>query len=50
MLQQITPYVGQYYSFEWIRKNVLMMSDDDIKLIAQQNQAEPPISPEEQGQ
>lgn len=46
-LQQITPYIGQFYSFEWIRKNVLMQSDDDIKLIAAQNKENPPPAPED---
>ena len=31
LLQQLDPYVGKYYSIEWIRKNVLMQTDDDIK-------------------
>lgn len=33
MLQTIDPYVGKYYSIDWIRKNVLMQSEDDIKEI-----------------
>lgn len=33
MLQAIEPYVGKYYSVEWIRKNVLHQSDEDIEEI-----------------
>ena len=46
-LQQISPFVGSYYSIEWIQKNVLMQSDDDIKDIQKQNKENPPIVPEE---
>lgn len=31
ILQQLDPFVGKYYSVAWIRKNVLMQSEDDIK-------------------
>lgn len=31
MLQLIDPYVGKYYSNAWVRKNVLMQSEDEIK-------------------
>lgn len=48
-LNQISPYVGMYYSIEWIQKNVLMQSDEDIKEIALQNKQNPPVVPEEQG-
>lgn len=30
-LQQVDPYVGKYYSIPWIRKNVLMQTEEDIK-------------------
>lgn len=30
-LQQIDPFVGKYYSVAWVRKNVLMQTEDDIK-------------------
>ena len=36
LLQNIDPYVGKYYSNNWIRKNVLMMSEEDIKEIDQE--------------
>jgi len=31
LLQNIDPYVGKYYSSNWIRKNVLMQTEDEIK-------------------
>ena len=31
LLQQIDPYVGKYYSVGWVRKNVLMQTEDEIK-------------------
>jgi hypothetical protein len=33
VLSQVSEYVGQYYSKEYIRKYILMQSEDDIKLI-----------------
>jgi hypothetical protein len=36
LLQLVDPYVGRYYSMEWIRKNVLQMTDDDIAEIDEQ--------------
>jgi hypothetical protein len=48
-LQQITLYAGSYYSQEWIQKNVLQQSDEDIKEIAKQNKENPPPQPEDQG-
>lgn len=46
-LMQISPFVGTYYSIEWVQKNVLMQSEEDIKEIAVQNKENPPIVPEE---
>jgi hypothetical protein len=31
MLQQMEQYVGKYYSAKWIKKNVLQLTDDEIK-------------------
>jgi hypothetical protein len=36
LLQLVDPYVGRYYSMEWIRKNILQMTDDDIAEIDEQ--------------
>ena len=30
-MNEITQYVGEYYSKEWVMRNVLRMSDDDIE-------------------
>ena len=46
-LQQIFPFVGTYYSQEWVKKNVLQMSDEDIKDIDAQIKSEPQPNPEE---
>jgi hypothetical protein len=35
-LSVIDPFVGRYYSKEWVRKNVLMQDDKDIKEIDEQ--------------
>jgi hypothetical protein len=39
-LDQITPYVGKYYSNEWVRKHVLYQSDEEIEEMDEQNMAE----------
>lgn len=56
MLRDIDDYVGRYYSNEWIRKNVLQQSDEDIEDIDKQIAGEkdnpqyaPPV-PEGQGE
>ena len=36
LLQAVDPYVGRYYSKEWVRKNVLQMDDEEIEEIDQQ--------------
>lgn len=35
-LREIDEYVGRYYSVEWVRKNILMQSDEDIEEIIKQ--------------
>lgn len=40
LLQQLDPYVGKYYSIDWIKKNILMQTEDEIKEIAKQMQAD----------
>ncbi len=39
-LQNIDPYVGKYFSHEWVRKHILYQSDDDIKDITSQIESE----------
>ena len=41
-LDQVSQYVGDYFSKEWVMKNVLMFNDDDIKQISQQDDEEQP--------
>tara|TARA_Y100000310_G_C20681879_1_gene816451 strand:+ start:1818 stop:3506 length:1689 start_codon:yes stop_codon:yes gene_type:complete len=40
LLADVDQYVGKYYSVEWIRKNVLRQTDDDIKEIDKEIEAE----------
>ena len=48
-LNAIDPFVGRYFSVEWVRKNVLMQTEDDIKEIDKQMKAEPaPVDPNQQ--
>ena len=39
LLQQIEPYIGRFYSDEWVKRNLLRMTDDDIKLMDKQIKA-----------
>lgn len=36
LLNVVDPYVGNYFSKAWVRKNVLHLTEDDIKLLEQQ--------------
>jgi hypothetical protein len=36
LLSVVDPYVGRYYSAEWVRRNVLQMSDEEISMIDKQ--------------
>ena len=36
LLQYVDPFVGRYYSKEWVRKNVLKQTDEDISEIDEQ--------------
>ena len=36
LLQYVDPFVGRYYSKEWVRKNVLKQTDEDITEIDEQ--------------
>ena len=40
MLTELDQYVGTYFSVEWVRKNVLMQSDEDIEQMKEQMQTE----------
>jgi hypothetical protein len=45
-LTEIQPFIGTYYSVEWVRKNVLHQTDDDIEKIMEQIEAEEANMPE----
>jgi len=40
LLGSVDPYVCRYYSMEWIQRNVLRLTDEDIKLMQDQIDAE----------
>jgi hypothetical protein len=40
MLGQIEPYLGKFYSLEWARRNILMQSEEEMKDIDDQIEAE----------
>lgn len=41
LLGQVDPYVGRYFSQEWVKKNVLQLTDDDIKEMQKQMDSDP---------
>ena len=41
VLNQASPYVGMYFSKQYVRKNILRLSDDEIQQIAKDNKKEP---------
>lgn len=42
-LQQVQPYIGMFYSQEWVKKNVLQQSDEDIEAMMKQIGEEEPM-------
>ena len=36
LLQYVDPFVGRYYSTEWVKKNILKQTDEDIEEINRQ--------------
>jgi len=40
LLGSVDPFVGRYYSMEWIQRNVLRMTEDDIESMREQIDAE----------
>ena len=40
MLREVEPYLGTFYSKEWTQKNILMLTDDDIKTMNDQMEQE----------
>ena len=41
LLASVDEYVGKYVSNEWVRKNILRQSDEDIEEIDKQIEDEP---------
>jgi len=46
-LDTIQNYVGEYYSKEWVRKNILKMSEEDVEKIKEQIETEAVEEPDE---
>jgi len=49
-LDMVQNYVGEYYSKEWIQKNILMLSDEDIEQMKKEIDGETEEEPEEEPQ
>lgn len=47
-LDQISQYVGEYFSREWVMKNVMMMSDEDIDQMKQEVEGENSVKDEDE--
>jgi hypothetical protein len=45
LLNMVNPYVGTYFSKNFVMKNVLRMSEDDIKQMKKEIESEPPPQP-----
>lgn len=39
-LQQVDPFVGKYYSSNWVRRNILRQTDEDIETMDEQMEAD----------
>lgn len=48
-LDQITNYVGEYFSREWVMKNVMMMSEEDIQQMKDEVESENAKGGDEEG-
>jgi hypothetical protein len=40
LLTELDQYVGTYFSRDWVRKNILMQSDEDIQVMTKQIESE----------
>lgn len=49
-LDRVQNYVGEYFSKEWVMKNVLMLSDENIEEMQKQMDGEEEQEPEEEPQ
>jgi len=50
MLSQVDEYIGKYYSVDWVRRNILRQSEEDIDLINTQIEKEKTEMPQEEGE
>ncbi len=41
MVQMMDEYIGLFWSKEWVRRNILKLSDDEIRQIAKDNKKDP---------
>ena len=41
MVQMMDEYIGTFWSKEWVRRNILKLTDEDIKQIAKDNKEDP---------
>ena len=48
LLRDMEEFKGEYFSKEWLRKNILRQSDEDIAMIDKQINSEPDPEPEEE--
>jgi len=46
-IREIDEYVGKYFSQEWVRKNILRQTEEDIKDIDAQIEAEAEAQPDD---
>ena len=47
-LDQVSQYVGEYFSREWVMKNVMMMNDEDIEAMKTQVEGENAVKDEDE--
>jgi hypothetical protein len=41
MVQMMDEYIGTFWSKDWVRRNILKLTDEDIKQIAKDNKEDP---------
>jgi hypothetical protein len=46
LVATVDPYIGKYFSLEWVRKNVLQQSDDEIEEMQKQIEEEQKLFPD----
>jgi hypothetical protein len=46
LVATVDPYIGKYFSLEWVRKNVLQQSDDEIEDMQKQIEEEQKLFPD----